>query len=169
MKRIIAMLMAVLMISAVLVACGDSKETKSTVTTTVSKQYDDGYAKNYANKVSDDDKGNTVYEFTGEKYEEFVTEYAKKIGNEISSEAAKVQGEDFGQYAYVKTSEKSVIIGVNPGKYEAAAAEAAAAEYAKLGFKVFQNLEEPVSTIKVVYCNAGDQSEIYGTFEITAD
>lgn len=173
MKKIIALILAALMLCAALVGCGDSKKADASrvVKTTVSKEYDDGYAKKFVeeDKISTDESGKTTYEFTGEQYEEYVEDHAKAVGNEITSDVAKEQGDDFGQYAFIKTSEKSVIIGVNPGKYEAAKAEACAPTYAKNAFKVFQGLEEPVSTIKVIFCNANNQQEVYGSFEVTAE
>lgn len=168
MKRIVALILAVLMIGAVLAACGDNKDSNRTVKTTVSQKYDDGVAKKFADKVSTDDAGNTTYEFTGKKYEEYVEDHAKSVSGEISSEVAKEQGADFGQYSLIKPEEGTVLIGVNPGKYNAAEAQAAASVYAQSAFKVFQGMENPVSTIKVVYCNANDQKEIYGTFEVSA-
>lgn len=161
MKRIFAVLLAVLMIGALLAACGSSERT---VTTVVSKDYDDGYAKDYAEKVSTDDKGNTTYEFSGDKYDDYVTNHSNVVSNEIASDVKEDQGVDFGQFTQVRPEEKSVVIGVNPGKYDAAQAEAAAPSYAKSAFRVFQGLEDPVSEIKVVYLNANNQDEIYGTF-----
>ncbi len=168
MKRIIALLLAVLMIGAVLAACGDSKDENRTVKTTVSQKYDDGYAKKYADNVTKDDDGNTNYEFTGKKYDEYVTDHANDVGSEISSEIADDMGQDFGQFAQVRPSEKAVIIGVNPGKYNEAQAKKYADAYAENAFKVFMSLEEPVKTITVKYVNANNQDEVYGTFEVTA-
>lgn len=168
MKRLMALLLAVLMIGAVLAACGDSKDENRTVKTSVSEKYDDGYAKKYADNVSKDDDGNTSYEFTGKKYDEYVTDHANDVSKEITSEVKDDMGVDFGQYTQVRPNEKAVIIGVNPGKYDAAKAEAAAPSYAESAFKVFMALEEPVSTITVKYVNANNQDEVYGTFEVTA-
>ena len=169
MKRLFALLLAVLMIGAVLAACGDSKDSGSTVKTVVSKQYDDGYAKDYASKTTTDENGNTTYEFSSEKYDEYLTDHSNVVAREITSDVKEQMGEDYGQYSYIKVSEKAVIIGVNPGKYDAAKAEAAAPSYAASAFKVFQSIEEPVSTITVKYVNANDQSEVYGTFEVSAN
>ena len=170
MKRIIALILAVLMIGAVLAACGDSKDENRTVKTSVSQKYDDGYAKNYvdSDKIKTDNDGNTTYEFTGKKYDEYVTDHSNVVSGEISSVIKNDMGEDFGQYSYVSVEKKAVIIGVNPGKYDAAKAEAAAGSYAESAFKVFMALENPVSTIKVLYVNANNQDEVYGTFEKSA-
>lgn len=170
MKRIVALILAVLMIGAVLAACGegDQKDADRTVKTVISQKYDDGAAEKYADKVSKDDAGNTTYEFTGKKYEEYVEDHAKIVSSEISTKVAEEQGVDFGQYSLIKPEEGTVLIGVNAGKYDAAKAEAAADIYAQSAFKVFQGLEKPLSTIKVVYCNANNQREIYGSFEVTA-
>lgn len=162
MKRLFAIILAVLMISALFAACGSSK----TVTTVVSKDYDDGYAKDYADKVSTDDKGNTTYEFKDDKYDEYVSDHSNIVSREISSDVREDMGEDFGQFSQVRPEENSVVIGVNPGKYNPERAEALAATYAKSAFKVFQSLENPVSVIKIVFLNANNQNEIYGTFEI---
>ena len=162
MKRIFAMILAVVLVCALFAACGER-----TVKTSVDTKYDDGYAKGYASSTGTDSNGKTTYEFSGDKYDEFVYDYKNEVGDEITKDVAAKHGSDYGQFAYVNTESNSVIIGVNPGKYDAASAEAEAPAYAEYGFKYFQNLEKPVSAIKVVYCNANDQNEVYGSFDFT--
>lgn len=173
MKRTIALLLAVLMIGALLVACGNSKSsdesgstTPEIVKTVVNKDYDDGYAKEYAKSVTTDDAGNTTYEFTGTKYESFVENHKNVVSNEIEDQVVEKHGKGFGQYAYVNVDEKAVFIGLNDGEYDESFAKEEAPIYAKSAFKVFQNLENPVSVIRVIYCKAGDQTSHYGEFEI---
>ena len=169
MKRIIAIVMAVLMISALLVACGDKNDPNRTVKTTVSTKYDDGFAKSYASSVSTDSNGNTTYEFSSTKYDEFTYDYKNDLAKSIAEEVASRHESTYGEFAYINPEKTSVIIGLNPGEYDAAVCEAEAPTYAEYGFRYFKNLETPVSAIKVVFCNANDQDEVYGSFDFTAD
>ena len=162
MKRIIAAVLAVLMVCVLFAAC------ERTVKTTVDPKYDDGFAKSYAKSVNTDSEGKTTYEFNGDKYDEFVYDYRNTVAKDITGDIASKHESGYGQYAYVNVDKKAVIIGLNPGEYDAAEAEAEAPAQAERAFKVFQNLENPVSTIKVLYVNANDQEDIYGSFEFTA-
>lgn len=171
MKRIIALLLVVLMIGAVLAACGESSKTEDVagaVKTTVSKDYDDGYAKNFANKTTTGNDGNTTYEFESKKYDEYVTNHVNVVSSEITADVKEDFGSDYLQFAFVNVDKKALIIGVNPGKYDAAKAEACAPAYAEKAFQVFLSLEEPITSISVIYCSANDQQEVYGTFDFNA-
>lgn len=163
MKRIFAVILAVLMIGALLAACGDS-----TVKATVAKKYDDGFAKAYADKATTNDDGDTVYEFTEEKYEEYLHDHKNSVDSEINDEVVANHSKDFGQYVYINTEKNAVVIGINPGEYDESYAKAEAPAYAETAFAYFQGLSTPVSTITVIYCNANDQDDIYGSFEFTA-
>ena len=167
MKRIIAIVMAVLMIAAVFAACGDSNDPNRKVTTTVKSQYDDGFAKSYATSVKTDDNGNTTYEFTGSQYDDFVYDYNNKVSSTITKDIASKHESNYGEYAYIKAEANSVIIGLNPGEYDEETCKAEAPAYAEYAWSFFQSLEKPVSAIKVVYCNANDQSDVYGSFDFT--
>ena len=167
MKRIIAVILAVLMIAALLAACGDSKDTDRTVKTTVSQTYDDGYAKDFAKSTNTDDSGNTVYEFTGEKYDDYIYRHNNVISQDIAADVTAKYGNDYGQYVLLSAEKKAVIIGVNPGKYVAADAEADAPAFASKAWAYFQSLETPVSTVSVIFCNANNQDEVYGTFSVS--
>jgi hypothetical protein len=164
MKRIIAIIMAVLMIGALLAACG-----AKTVKTTVDAKYDDGFAKSYANSVTTDSNGNSTYEFSDEQYEKFEHDYKNSIANEVTDEVLKYHEPNYGEYNYIKPEENALIIGVNPGQYVEAEAAAEAPAYGAYAMKYFQSISKPVSTIKIVFCNANNQSEVYGTFEYTAE
>ena len=169
MKRIIAIIMAVLMLSALLAACGDNSDPNRKVTTTVSTKYDDGFAKSYANSVKTDSDGNTTYEFTGEKYDEFTYDYKNNLAKSISEEVASRHESTYGEYAYINTEKKAVIIGLNPGEYDEEVCKSEAPTYAEYGFYFFKNLEQPVSSIKVQFVNANNQDEVYGSFDFNAD
>lgn len=164
MKRFVAVILAVLMIGALLAACGDS-----TVTAKVEAKYDDGFAKGYADKVTTDEDGAVIYEFTSEKYEDYIYEHKNSVADDINDQVVANHSKDFGQYTYINTEKQAVIIGLNAGEYDESYAKAEAPSYAETAFLYFKNLETPVSTIKVIYCNANDQDEIYGSFEFTAD
>jgi len=164
MKRFVALILAVLMIGALLAACGSA-----TVTTTVSAKYDDGYAKQYADKTSTDKDGNIVYVFSQEQYDEFVSRHKGSVTNGIKEDITSTHGKAFGQYAYINDDKQAFIIGLNPGEYDESYAKEEAPAYAEKAFAYFQNLEKPVSSIKVIFCNANDQDEIYGSFTFTVE
>ena len=171
MKRIFALALAVVMIGALLCACGDKSEgtSASTVTTTVSSKYDDGYATTYASSTSKDENGDTVYEFTGDQYEEFKRSHKNVLAGDLQSDIAEDHDASYGEYAYFNDEKKAVMIGIHEGQYDEKIAETEAAAAAEYGFKYFQNLETPVDTIKVIYCDANDQETVYATFEFTAE
>ena len=168
MKRIFALVLAVLMIAALFCACNGNNSGR-TVKTSVSTKYDDGFAKSYANSTSTDENGNTTYEFTAEKYDKFVYDYRNNVAGDITDEIVKNHDSSFGQFAYIDPDKQAVIIGLNPGEYEDGFAEAEAPTYAASAFNFFQSLENPVSVVKVIYCNANNQDEIYGTFEVPVE
>ena len=165
MKRFIAIILAVLMVTALFAACGDSNDPNRKVKTTVSTKYDDGFAKSYANNVTTDSNGNTTYEFTGEKYDEFVYDYNNNLSKSITEEVASRHDSNYGEFAYINAERKAVIIGLNPGEYDEEVCSAEAPVYAEYGFRYFQNIESPVTSIKVLFCNANDQNEVYGSFD----
>jgi len=176
MKRLFAIILAVLVITAALAACGsgnsDSGSTPDPnreVKTSVSQKYNDDFAKNYAKSTTTDDKGNVSYEFIGSQYDEYIEAHKKSLAIDLEKDISSKHDEKFGQYAYINIEQKAVIIGVNPGQYDEASAKAEAAGYAEYGFKYFMSLENPVNTISVIYANANDQSDVYGSFEFTAE
>ena len=78
MKRFFGLILAVLMITAVLCACGKSGEVK----TTVPSKYDDGYADKYAKSTSTDgDK--KVYQFTDDQYKEYTNNNQNALGKDL--------------------------------------------------------------------------------------
>ena len=169
MKRSFAALLAVLMVASLLAACGDANDPNRVVKTSVDSKYDDGFAKNYANTTATESDGKTVYQFSGAKYDEFIYDYSNDISGDISSEVAAQHEEGYGQYSYINVEKQAVYIGLNPGEYDEEVCAAEAPSYADKAFKLFMSLEKPVKTIKVLFCNAGDQEEIYGSFEFTAE
>ena len=171
MKRIFAFALIIAMIAALLCACGDSGKTSTggTVTTTVNAKYDDGYATNYASKTSTDENGNKVYEFSGNKYDEYKENHKNTVSNDIQQQYVSNHDKNYGQYVYINEDKKAVIVGLNDGEYDEATAAEEAKTAAEYGFKYFQNLQQPVSSIKVIYCNAGNQDQIYGSFDFTAE
>jgi len=182
MKRFFALILAVLMIAALFCACGEKTKTDSgsgdnstvseaaeEVKTTVDAKYDKGFAEQYAKSVTTDDSGNKVYEFDGEAYKNYTHDYNNTISAEITNDVAENHDVSFGQYCYINEERQAVIIGVNPGKYDAASAEKEASSIAQSAFPYFQGLAEPVDTIKVLYTNANDQNEVYGEFEFAVE
>ena len=81
MKKVIAIALVILTLAALLCACGGNKTGQ--VKTTVESKYDDGYAQSYASGTSTDENGNKVYEFTEEKYEEYVDAHKNTIAKDI--------------------------------------------------------------------------------------
>lgn len=181
MKRIFAIAVIVVVIAAMLCACGEKKTATNTVATqdstgtvenvtvTVVSKYDDGFAETYASSTSTDENGNKVYEFTGPRYDEFVNDYKNNLSSDIQKLYVDKHEKGYGQYVYINPEQKAVIVGLNgKDEYDEKVAEEEAKAAAEYGFKFFQNLREPVDTIKVIYCNASDQSDIFGSFEFTA-
>lgn len=171
MKRIIALILAVLMIAALFCACGEKKKTADNntaaaenVVATVDAKYDQGFAEKYAKSVTTDENGNKVYEFDGNSYKNYVEDYNKSVSSEITDQVAKAHDEKFGQFCYVNDDKKAVIVGVNPGQYDEASASEEAKSLAEDAFPYFKGQKDPIDTVNVIYCNANDQSEVYGTF-----
>lgn len=187
MKRIIALVLAVLMIGAVLCACGEKTKTDANgsnttsgsksgdgskavdpteiVTAKVDPKYDEGFAEKYAKSVTTDENGEKVYDFEEQAYENYLYDYNNKISSQVTDDVLEDFGKDYGQYTYINDEKQAVIIGVNPGKYDEKTAAAAAEKFAQQAFPYFQGLTEPVSTVKVIFCNANNQEDVYGTFE----
>ncbi len=164
MKRFFALALAVAVICSLLCACG-----KKTVTTAVSSKYDDGYASKFASSSSKDDSGNTVYEFSGDQYENYLKNHKNTLGADIQKDLSDQHDGKYGEFAYINEEKQAVVIGVHPEEYNEESAKKESASAAEYGFKYFQSLQAPVSSIKVIYCNANNQSEIYGTFDYTAE
>ena len=182
MKRFFAIAIIVVVIATMLCACGeektaptggatqDSTGTVGNVTTTVDSKYDDGFAESYANSTSTDENGNKTYEFSGPQYDNYVNDHKSNVTDDIQKYYVDNHEKGFGQYVYINTENKSVIVGLNSKKeYDEKTASEEAKKAAEYGFKFFQNLKEPVDDIKVVYCNASDQSDIYGSFDFSVN
>ena len=133
-------------------------------------EYDDGFAESYANSTSTDENGNKTYEFSGPQYDNYVNDHKSNVTDDIQKYYVDNHEKGFGQYVYINTENKSVIVGLNSKKeYDEKTASEEAKKAAEYGFKFFQNLKEPVDDIKVVYCNASDQSDIYGSFDFSVN
>lgn len=183
MKRILALTLAVLMIAALFCACGEKKKTEGgsnsgsgdsgsassviekEVTAEVDKKYDDGFAEKYAKSVSTDDDGNKVYEFDGNAYENYAHDYNNKISKDMSNELAEAHEEAYGQFCYINDEKKAVIVGLNPGEYDEKVAAKEAQTLSKNAMSYFQGLQEKVEKFSVIFCNANNQNEVYGSFE----
>ena len=166
MKRIFAMILAVVMTASLLCACGEKKP--ETVSTSVKADYDDGYASRYAQTVTKDDSGNTVYEFTQSQYDAYTHDHRNTVSAEIRDKIVENHSKDYGEFVYINAEKKAVMIGIHKDEYDAETAAKEAPAAAEKGFAYFQNLLEPVDSIRVIYCDAGDQSVEYGSFEFTA-
>ena len=166
MKRFFALTLVILTLTAVLCACGNKSEI---IQTTVTAEYDDGYAVKYASSTSTDSDGNKVYEFDDEQYEQYTVNHKNTLGVEIQKEIADNHEESFGEYAYINVEKQAVIIGIHEGEYDEESAKTESAAVSKYGFKYFQNLKTPVNAIKVLYVDAGDQEKIYGSFDYSVE
>lgn len=167
MKRSIALALVIFTVAALLCACGN--KSNDTVTTTVSSKYDDGYASSYASSTKTDDSGNKVYEFSSDQYDTYLQNHKNTLGVEMQEEIAANHEEKYGEYAYINDEKKAVIVGIHEDEYDEATAKTESAAVAEYGFKYFQNLETPVSAIKVLYVDANDQEKIYGSFDYSAE
>lgn len=173
MKRFLLVLAAILMIGAVLCGCG--KKSDGNVQTKVSAKYDDSLAKKYATSSSTNDKGEVVYEFTEENYKKYTEQHNNTLSKDMQAEiASQHKGTDdeavkYGEYAYINEEKKAVIVGVHDYEYDEAVAKQESEVAAKYGFKYFQNIKDPVDTIKVLYVDCNNQETVFGSFEYTAD
>lgn len=172
MKRFFALLLAVMTIAAVLCACGGSGDVK----TSVPSKYDDGVAGTFAKSTTTDSNGNKVYEFTNEEYNKYTQKHKSTLDAEVTKKFAELhptstedQKVAYGEFVYINEEEKAVKIGVHTETYDEATAKEEAPIAAEYGFKYFQNLKDPVDTIKVIYCDANNQKTVFGTFEFTAE
>lgn len=166
MKRILAIILAAVVIAALLCACGEKKT--ETVTTSVNAGYDDGYASRFAQNVSKDDSGNTVYEFSQTQYDAYTHEHNNVVSRDIRDIIVEKHSKDYGEFVYINEEKKAVMIGIHQDEYDAETAQKEAPAAAEQGFRYFQNLKEPVDSIRVVYCDAGNQSVEFGSFEFSA-
>lgn len=167
MKRILALTLAVLMIAALLCACGEKKksdEAEKKVTVSVDTKYDDGFAEQYAKSVTTDDNGNKVYELDADTYDNYTRDYNNKISKDMSKELADSHEKAYGQFCYINDDKKAVVVGLNPGEYDEKTAKNEADMISKDAFAYFKGLETPVDQISVIFCNANDQQEVYGEF-----
>lgn len=164
MKRIFALALAVVMIGALLCACGSK-----TIKTTVDAKYDDGYAADYASSTAKDDNGNVVYEFSGDKYDSYLNDHKNSLSADIQKDIAGQHEGSYGEFAYINEEKQAVIVGVHDNEYNEETAKKEAASAAEYGFRYFQNLQTPVDAIKVIYCDANNQETVFGTFEFTAE
>ena len=172
MKRLFALVLAVLMIAALLCACGEKAQqtnaSGSAVKIAVDPKYDEGFANSYAQKTSTDENGNKVYEFTDSQYEAFTKAYNNTLSAKMQEEIVANHDKSYGEYIYINEEKKAVIIGVHEDQYDEKVASEEAASLAEYGFKYFQNLQNPVDAIRVVYCDANDQNVEFGSFSFTA-
>lgn len=166
MKRIIAIALVALMLAATLCACGAKKE-QATVTTKVAAEYDDGYAKTFAESSSKDSDGNTVYEFNESQYEDYTKEHNNVLSGDMSKELVKEHGSEYGEFVYINEEKKAVIVGIHKDQYDEKVAKEESESLAQYGFKYFQNLKTPVDSIRVIYANANNQNEEFGSFDFS--
>lgn len=163
MKRFFALTLSAAILCALFCACGKP------VTTAVADKYDDGYASKFASSSSKDENGNIVYEFSDEKYKEYLDSHKNTLGADMQKDIAGQHDGKYGEYAYINDEKQAVVIGLHEDEYNEETAKTEAASAAEYGFKYFQSLMTPVNSIKVIYCNANNQDEVYGTFEFTAE
>lgn len=162
MKRIFALLLAVLMVATVLCACGEQKSVK----TTVDSKYVDDFAKSYADKVETDADGKTSYEFSKDNYDRFLSDF----NGEVRKEAGEII-KTYGQYTFLSKDGKTFEVGIMPEGYEKATEAELKAEAENAGkaiLKYQMNTENPEGKLTVVYknCNTGEE---YFRVDVTAD
>lgn len=161
MKRIVSLVVIVLMFAFLLTGCGNVKNT-------IAKEYDDGFAKSYAVNVTTDDDGNTSYEFTEEKYKEFLEDYDKKVRDELVD--TKIVLQNSGQFMYFDSNGKELYLGIKPEYYEKKGEAALKKEAQKVGeyaLKYTLSNKGSGDKITVVYLNANTSQE-YFRVEVTA-
>lgn len=162
MKKLLALVVAVLLASLVLTSCGGN------VKTTVDSKYDDGFAKKYASSVTQDSNGNNVYAFSDdEQYKSFLSDY----NVELSDGTHKELGYTNAQYVFISKDGTEMEVGVEPGHVEELGLDGAKKEAEKIGkenLKYNMNTQNPTGKISVKYKDAYS-GEDYFTIEVTAD
>lgn len=170
MKRLFALLTVVAVLAALLCACGENSSSAE-VTTSVKSEYKDDLATQFADKITTDDNGNTVYEFSDEQYKRYTDQHNNTLSAQLTKIVAKNHPNGFGEFVYMDEEKKAVLIGTHKDLYDEKIAQEEAPEIAEFGFKFFQNLKTPVDTIRVVYIEANDPTHNteYGSFEFSAN
>lgn len=157
MKRLICTILAVMTIAVLLVGCK--------VTTTVDAKYNDGYAANYASATEVDENGNVSYEFEGDKYEQFASDYY-----EVVKEESRLQIKSSGQYSYYNPEITEIVVGITPEAWDEMGEQELKVEALKVGeaaLKYQMNMKNPSGEIEVTYRNA-NTSEEYFTITVEA-
>ncbi len=173
MKKTFALILAVAMLATLLCACGGDKKAEPTeaavVTTTVKAEYDDGVAEKFAQKTTKDENGNNVYEFTEDQYNDYAYQHKNIVSSDIKDFIAGNHPKGYGEFVTIDEKKHAVLIGIHEGEYDEEIAKEEAPKAAEYGFKFFQNLQTPVSSIRVIYIDANDISHNteFGSFEFT--
>ena len=184
MKRILAFILAVMMISVALVGCGDDKEKKRSsnkettdpkdvgkIVTYVDMEYSDGFADNYADSCEVDYENGTVkYRFEDEAYERFLEDY-----HEVVKEEAREKIECEHEYTHFNMHDSSddknygIMVGISEEVYDEygeEALKAQAKEVGKVAIKYQMNTENPATSIPITYRNV-HTAEKYFTYNCT--
>lgn len=170
MRRVFAVLMLIGILAALLCACGEDNNTPATVTTTVQTKYEDNVAKRFADTFNIEDDGTTVYEFTGDQYNRYTAEHNNILSADMMEIVSKNHPKGSVEFVTIEEDKKAVLVGTHEGKYDAKIAEEEAPTLAEYGFKYFQNLQDPIDSIRVVYIEANDPSHTteFASFEYSA-
>lgn len=157
MKKLICITLLIMMLTGLLAGCK--------VTTTVDAKYNDGFAEKYASATEVDENGNVSYEFSGDQYKQFATEYYEEIEKE-----SRLQIKSSGQYSYYNPDITEVVVGITPEAWDEMGEEALKAEAQAVGevaLKYQMNMKNPAGKLEVTYRNANTSVE-YFTITIEA-
>lgn len=162
MKKIVALILIVLLAATLLTACGNVK-------TTVNSKYDDGFAKDYCSDVKTDADGNKSYEFTSEKYKEFIKDY-----NNYVADDAKQNYYDTTAGNYLILSEDGTVcrVGIAQSHFDELGMDGCKAEAEGLGKRLIKynmNTKNPTGKMTVIYEKDNGTKEEYLRVEVSAD
>lgn len=161
MKKIIPMILVIIAAAVLLTACGKVK-------TTVSSEWDDGFAKSYAEDVKTDSNGKTTYEFSEDQYKEFAINYRRDVRTQAVED---VLGNENGQYTALSDDGTEFKVGINGDYVQKVGIDQCkkeAEEAGKIIMKYNMNTKNPTGKLKVIYIDANTGEE-YFTIEVTAE
>lgn len=170
MKKALAFVLALAMITVVFSGCNSKRESDSEkddlITVVVDKEYVDDFALDYVQSSWENKDGSVVYKFEPGEYEEFLVEY-----HMVVTEECKALIETPCQSTYFNLNVPEIKIGIEDGVYEEFGELALRAEAVKIGktaLKYQMNTKDPIDTISVTYRNA-NSSKVYFIIYVKAE
>lgn len=162
MKKALAFVLALAMITVVFSGCNSKRESDSEkddlITVVVDKEYVDDFALDYVQSSWENKDGSVVYKFEPGEYEGFLVEYHMAV-----TEECKALIETPCQSTHFNLNVPEIKIGIEDGVYEEYGESVLMDEAQKIGehaMKYQMNTQEPIATVSVIYRNA-DSGNVY--------